>query len=459
MPSESEHPNRSIHPRSKQPRTATPASGQSWFFGIGINEYRHFENLHNAVKDVKDVMILLQDRYDLEPDHIITLFDEAATRKQIIKVLDSLVERIQENDKLIIYYSGHGHLNKKSGKGYWIPCDAEKENTSAYIRNSTIREYLQDIKSLHTLLISDSCFSGALFVRSRSGISAAVEELEKLPSRWAICSGRHNEEVHDGAPGTNSPFAASILNLLRVNQDPRLNVAKLADNVRKLTYRNYTQLPEGRPLYGVGDQGGEYVFRLRSDEESFWEECRRENTLKAYNAFLDMFPEGKYAGQALQHIKELEEQWEWERARRIDKIYAYRDFIFSFPQGKYQEEARGRIQALSEERPERESPVTREKSAIEKQPREKPKTKPTLHARRQNAKIGISSSIPRQNVKEWLNFVGVGILGSFIGGFGMYFIVRMASPFIALLGAVIAVVLHYLSQWKKYKSLTKRTQP
>lgn len=242
----------------------SPSQGQSWFLGIGINQYQYFSNLNNAVKDVQDMANLLQSYYGLESKNKILLFDEQASRKNIITHLDKLIGLVNGEDKLIIYYSGHGHLNSKTQKGYWIPTDANPNHTAQYIRNSTIRDYLEDISSLHSLLISDSCFSGTLFVRTTKNPHSALEDMENRPSRWAICSGRHDEEVFDGTPGTNSPFAASILDVLGRNQLPKLNVAKLADKVVELTRANYKQLPEGSPLFGVGHKGGQYVFCLKN---------------------------------------------------------------------------------------------------------------------------------------------------------------------------------------------------
>ncbi len=54
---------------------------------------------------------------------------------------------------------------------------------------------IRGIKSKHTLLVSDACFSGGLF-RKRSAFSdapAAVRELYKLPSRKAMTSGTLKE--------------------------------------------------------------------------------------------------------------------------------------------------------------------------------------------------------------------------------------------------------------------------
>jgi hypothetical protein len=97
----------------------------------------------------------------------------------------------------------------------------------------------------------------------------AVEELDDIQSRWAICSGRHDEKVYDGLPGSNSPFAESILDFLKRNQYDSFNVGKRANSVVEQTRSNYEQLPEGSPLFGVGHKGGQYIFRLKgtfSDE-------------------------------------------------------------------------------------------------------------------------------------------------------------------------------------------------
>ena len=234
-------------------------TGRSFFLGIGINRYPHFPGLNNAVKDVKGIMNILLEKYDIHPDHTLLLTDEDANRKQIITIFDQLKERLTPLDKLIVYFSGHGHLDKW-GKGYWIPVDAELDNTAHFLRNSTILEFMDDIPALHILLISDACFSGSLFYKGKHRSSLAVNELEKRKSRWAICSGRHDEEVADGKPGDHSPFAKSILYILEQNERDKLNVSRLTEQVLEMTRANYKQLPEGSPLQGVDHRGGQYVF-------------------------------------------------------------------------------------------------------------------------------------------------------------------------------------------------------
>ena len=248
--------------------TSWQPTQKSWFLGIGINAYAEFPKLLNAVKDIKEVKDILVEKYDVDEEHVLTLFDQDATKENIIDTLDDLGKRVEPSDKLFIYYSGHGHLNDHLGLGYWIPVDAQKNKAARYIPNSTIRDYVKGIKAKHILLVSDSCFSGSLFMQGQHRSSRAIKELDNLTSRWAICSGRHDEEVYDGDPGENSPFTKSFIDILKSNDQDHLNVGRIADRVIEQTASNYEQLPDGRPLFGVGHQGGQYIFKQKGTARS-----------------------------------------------------------------------------------------------------------------------------------------------------------------------------------------------
>ena len=249
-------------PLNKSPENQSQS--KSWFLGIGIDSYKEFDPLNNAVRDMNCIRKLLIDKYDVEGKYALTITDRDATRENIIGKLIELKHEVDTEDKLLIYYSGHGHFDGEMKWGYWIPHDAKEGKMASYIRNSTIREIIGVLKGKHILLISDSCCSGSIFYRGGTRSSLAIDELAQRTSRWAICSGRHDEEVADGPPGGHSPFAESILEELRHNERSKLNVAKLADRVIELTRANYEQLPEGSPLYGVGHKGGQYVFQLKN---------------------------------------------------------------------------------------------------------------------------------------------------------------------------------------------------
>ena len=308
-----------------QKRFNNQSSGKSYFFGIGINAYQHFDQLNNAVKDVADIAKLLEDRYDVE--EVITLFDAEATRTNILAKLGALTKSLHSGDKLIIFYSGHGYLDYRK-RGYWIPVDAKQGQDDTYITNSRVSEYLEDMKSRHTLLISDACFSGTLLNSSRMRAIIALDEMERMSSRWVMCSGRANEVVADGEPGGNSPFAASILHNLTQNQALKLNVVKLADEVKKQTSSIYHQLPMYGPLRVAAHKGGEYIFHLKKGAEAAWAEAQLENSLIGYARFFRLYPTSIYAEKALLHIENLEKDYKaWEIAQKENSITSYSRYI------------------------------------------------------------------------------------------------------------------------------------
>lgn len=239
--------------------------GESYFVGIGINEYQHFSKLGKARKDVEDMAELLEKKYDIQQQYIFTLYDQQASWRQIIQQFEKLRNKIQEADKLIIYFAGHGHIDRWK-KGYWVPSDGDVKDTSTLFSNSYLKEFLETIAARHILVISDSCYSGSLFYTGgkRGGSFDLEDKLEIRKSRWALCSGHQEEKVMDEGPDGNSPFAGAILQYLRDNEASKFRVSSLAEYVLEVTGSNYEQTAEGNPIYGVGHEGGQYIFRTKA---------------------------------------------------------------------------------------------------------------------------------------------------------------------------------------------------
>lgn len=64
-------------------------ASRSWIFGIGINDYDQFEPLNNAVRDVKEIQAIMQEKYDV--NQVITLFNEEAYGSNILQHFEKLV--------------------------------------------------------------------------------------------------------------------------------------------------------------------------------------------------------------------------------------------------------------------------------------------------------------------------------------------------------------------------------
>ena len=233
--------------------------GINYLLSIAIDDYQNFPKLYNCVKDASEIVDILTSRYQFDKKHVYTLYNEEATTDKIFKKFEVLAEKIRPIDNLIIYFAGHGEYKKVFKEGYWIPVNATSNRTSQFIPNSEIKTMLSAINTKHTFLIADSCFSGSLFARGST--RSIAERVERFPSRWGLTSGR-SEIVADGAPGINSPFASSILFLLKNNQK-QLGVQQLCAYVIESVISTAIQTPIGEPLTIPGHKGGQFVFRLK----------------------------------------------------------------------------------------------------------------------------------------------------------------------------------------------------
>ncbi|MCR9290734.1 MAG: caspase family protein [Bacteroidetes bacterium] len=225
---------------------------------IGIDAYKNgISPLFNAVEDAKRVRDTLVDQFQFEQKYVRSLFNQEATKDNILAVFDEFLESLTNRDNLLIYYSGHGELHKLTGKGYWIPVDARLNKRGSYLSNNDVVDFFKSCKAHHIFSIVDSCFSGALF-QTRS-LEASTQKIEKDPSRWLLTAGR-NELVSDGVSGENSPFAEALLSKLKLLEDPVLWTSDLCNYIKRVVPFNANQTPRGEPLQNVGHLGGEFVF-------------------------------------------------------------------------------------------------------------------------------------------------------------------------------------------------------
>ncbi len=235
---------------------------------IGNNDYRDpkgkWPSLKTASFGAQSVANLLKNQYGFTDIELLI----NATRSEILRALTALSKRVNSNDSVLLYYAGHGFLDTDTNKGYWIPTDAEGTDDSTFLRNSTIRDEMSIISSRvkHTLLISDSCFSGSLLRTASRGIppTSNVERYyKKVATKKSvqIMSAGGLEFVDDNYRNSgHSPFTYFLINELKNNDRPLITLSELSTNVQKAVANNVDQTPETGVLQGAGDELGEFIF-------------------------------------------------------------------------------------------------------------------------------------------------------------------------------------------------------
>ena len=250
---------------------------------IGVDHYRGWPMLSNAVRDARGAFALFQ-RCGFEP---ITppLVDESATGDAIRRLVSDDLAALHSTDSLIVFFAGHGYTQTRtlhSGPvetGYLIPVDGEHPGgrSASWLR---LDSWLSDIARLpprHILVILDACHSGialgSLVKWRDSGEvrDGALDELRRRQSRRVIASALGDQRAMDSGPiYGHSLFTGCLIEGLTggLARDGRREVTSselgLYIQQRVASYTESRQTPDFGAL--ELDQRGELVVQLRAAE-------------------------------------------------------------------------------------------------------------------------------------------------------------------------------------------------
>ena len=316
----------------------TLPEGRQYALVIGNNDYKHLPKLMSAVADAEAVAAVLAERYGFK-----TTLLKNASRMKLLLALNRMRAELSESDSLLIYYAGHGTLERQTQTGYWLPVDAQDDNDINWIANTDLTRRLRGMAARHVMVVADSCYSGTL-VRSVEIRPAAgqdqltlLQRLSEKRSRTAIVSGGL-EPVVDSGRGGHSVFANAFLGVLKDNREP-MHGGDLFDRLRRRVVLNADQTPQYSDIRLADHEGGAFVLVpqgwrpggnnrppetaqpevtdpapaiAESDpsplqaEIAFWESIKDQQHPAVFQAYLQQFPQGTFAPLARLRLQELE---------------------------------------------------------------------------------------------------------------------------------------------------------
>jgi hypothetical protein len=233
---------------------------------IGIDRYRRWPLLNNAVSDARGVLKAFEGlgfEKIREP-----LFDDAATG-DAIRCLPRLLEpALGHNDSLVVFFAGHGRTkvrrfpddNYVVQTGYLIPVDAESDEQRDHTWQ-LVEPWLSEIAKLpprHILVILDSCYGGVALSREtlhrgtgvRPDGSLIPEQGRRM--RCVLTSALNNQPAMDGgSKEDHSAFTGYLVEALCGGvgvwqyQSHRVGVRRIAADVadRVREYSSSRQKP------------------------------------------------------------------------------------------------------------------------------------------------------------------------------------------------------------------------
>ena len=140
--------------------------GRKVVVAIGIDRYRAWPTLHNAVNDAQGALHVFQ-RLGFE-QITAPLTDDAATADAIRHLVTDELASLGGDDSLVLFFAGHGYTRTRtlpSGPvqtGFIIPVDGDRPEgrTATWLRLDTWLSDVARLPARHILVILDACHSG-----------------------------------------------------------------------------------------------------------------------------------------------------------------------------------------------------------------------------------------------------------------------------------------------------------
>jgi hypothetical protein len=190
------------------PQTALTAGKHALLIGIQDYSKTSFDSLQGPFNDIRLTKGVLRERFGFQNDDFIIIKD--ATHTGIEKAFKKLINRVNPNDFVYIYYSGHGSqtkdLNGDERSGYdqtWVSYGARSgiSGIDNYdVLDDEIEQWLSALTTKNIVFISDSCHS-ATVTRGPAVINKAVKKDERPHLLGKIHYQATPYGIHIGAAG------------------------------------------------------------------------------------------------------------------------------------------------------------------------------------------------------------------------------------------------------------------
>lgn len=248
---------------------------QKFALVVGVSRFvdSSIHQLRFAAKDARDLRdALVHPGFGrFPPDNVYLLTDEQATRANILKALNEIALRAQEQDLVLVFFSSHGSPRKDrlglQGIGYIVTHDTrQSEIFVEALAFEDLREKLQVISARRKVLLLDTCYSGqsqaadgkALTLESFGVDPGAARLFLSGEGTYVVTSSSESEPSYESNELQNGYFTHFLIEALKQSIEPptvQQVYAYLRQKVREAVARDKqaAQNPRLFPEDGRGD--------------------------------------------------------------------------------------------------------------------------------------------------------------------------------------------------------------
>jgi esterase/lipase superfamily enzyme len=236
------------NPTSEESMLERLSQGYALLVGVGQSSNARW-SLPVTVKDAQAIQAVLTDPglCAYPDDHVHILHDQGATRDAILEELDWLAERVaaEPHATVVLYFSGHGWLQKRPSRYYLIPHDVDPlDIPGSAIPAKAFIDALRLVKAERLLTIIDCCHAEGMAtakgepkaIKFPTGLTpasppkAVVDELKQGAGRAVFTSSLGHQSSWVRPDGKMSIYTYHLIEALQgaVNQ-PGETTVKLSN--------------------------------------------------------------------------------------------------------------------------------------------------------------------------------------------------------------------------------------
>jgi hypothetical protein len=229
---------------------------------IGISNYENLEALPSAVNDAQAVADVLQN-YGFKTN---ILFDEKANRERILDSLEVFQRLLEPEDKLLLYYAGHGVLDADGQNAYWQPVEAKADSMTQWISSDSITALLKQMPAAQILVVADSVYSGTLVRATQADLREAsprqryLETLAEKRSRVILTSGATQPSGVMDDSGLSLFAHAFVTGLRDMDRNVFVTEELFQRHILETVAGQSEQLPKFQVIRNSGHEGGDFLF-------------------------------------------------------------------------------------------------------------------------------------------------------------------------------------------------------
>lgn len=272
---------------------ATTAPSSRVALVIGNAAYLGPAALKNSVNDAIDISAKLKKLgFDVTLRTDITL-------KQMLRALTEFGDKVQDGAEILFYYAGHGMQVR--GRNYLIPVDAEIHTESSVGSEAVdVDQLLEKLSPARlSLVILDACRNNPFERRFRGGGQGLAQISAPTGSLIAYATAP-GKTAADG-DGRNGLYTSELLKAMDVPG------SKVEDVFKRVRSNVVKRSGEAQTPWESSSLTGDFYFTFQGPatiqvqplpldgESETWKAAENANSLPSYKAYIDAFPEGKYA--------------------------------------------------------------------------------------------------------------------------------------------------------------------